>query len=118
MDFRAPEPSRRPEAVLPMVNLVFLLLIFFLMVATIAPPRPVPVALPETAAADPAEPAERRVFLDASGAVHGDAGAVDGPVTGPVTVHADRDAPARRLAELLRALGPEAEVRLVVEAAR
>jgi biopolymer transport protein ExbD len=114
MDFRAPEPSRRPEAVLPMVNLVFLLLIFFLMVATIAPPRPVPVALPEAGAAEPAEAAERRVFLDADGAVHGDAG----PVTGPVTVHADRDAPARRLAELLRALGPEAGVRLVVEAAR
>jgi biopolymer transport protein ExbD len=97
-----------------MVNLVFLLLIFFLMVATIAPPRPVPVALPDAAEAEPAEAAERRVFLDADGAVHGDAG----PVTGPVTVHADRDAPARRLAELLRALGPEAEVRLVVEAAR
>jgi biopolymer transport protein ExbD len=114
MDFRAPEPSRRPEAVLPMVNLVFLLLIFFLMVATIAPPRPVPVALPDAAEAEPAEAAERRVFLDAGGAVHGDAG----PVTGLVTVHADREAPARRLAEVLRALGPEAEVRLVVEAAR
>jgi biopolymer transport protein ExbD len=114
MDFRAPEPSRRPEAVLPMVNLVFLLLIFFLMVATIAPPRPVPVALPDAAEAEPAEAAERRVFLDADGEVHGDAG----PVTGPVTVHADRDAPARRLAEVLRGLGPEAEVRLVVEAAR
>jgi biopolymer transport protein ExbD len=114
MDFRAPEPSRRPEAVLPMVNLVFLLLIFFLMVATIAPPRPVAVELPDAAEAEPAEASERQVFLDASGAAHGDAG----PASGPVTVHADRDAPARRLAEVLRTLGPEAEVRLVVEAAR
>ncbi|WP_239479636.1 biopolymer transporter ExbD [Actibacterium sp. 188UL27-1] len=36
----------RPESIVPMINVVFLLLIFFLMTAEIAPPEPFPVALP------------------------------------------------------------------------
>ncbi|WP_322867174.1 biopolymer transporter ExbD [Aquicoccus sp. G2-2] len=41
-----PRPVRRPrgEAILPMINVVFLLLIFFLMTAELAPPEPVAVA--------------------------------------------------------------------------
>jgi len=46
MDFT---PTRRrdlPESIVPMINVVFLLLIFFLMTAQIAPPDPLDVRLP------------------------------------------------------------------------
>jgi biopolymer transport protein ExbD len=107
-----------------MVNLVFLLLVFFLMVATLGPARPVRIVPPETAAADRAVPAAVEVYLDAAGLLHvGDAAgeaalARLGTLNGPVAVHADRGAPALRLAEILRAFGPAAEVRLVVGTVR
>ena len=43
------------EALVPMINVVFLLLIFFLMSATIAPPDPFDVTLPGAAAQDRAD---------------------------------------------------------------
>ena len=43
------------EALVPMINIVFLLLIFFLMSATIAPPDPFDVTLPGAAAQDSAD---------------------------------------------------------------
>ena len=44
---RLDQPRRRTsESVVPMINVAFLLLIFFLMVAVIAPPDPVAVVLP------------------------------------------------------------------------
>ncbi|WP_323005781.1 biopolymer transporter ExbD [Pseudorhodobacter sp.] len=45
---RFARPSRRamPESVVPMINVVFLLLIFFLMSARLAPPPPVDIDLP------------------------------------------------------------------------
>ena len=48
-----PPPRRqRAEGVVPLINIVFLLLVFFLLTATIAPPDPLPVDLPEVAAAE------------------------------------------------------------------
>jgi biopolymer transport protein ExbD len=46
---RVTEPQRRkpPESIVPMINVVFLLLVFFLMTAQIAPPDPFEVAPPE-----------------------------------------------------------------------
>lgn len=38
MQFDLPQRRSRPESVVPMINIVFLLLIFFLMTAQIAPP--------------------------------------------------------------------------------
>jgi len=47
MDFTAP-PKRKPEAsIIPMINVVFLLLIFFLMTSQITPPEPFEVTLPQ-----------------------------------------------------------------------
>ena len=43
------------EALVPMINVVFLLLIFFLMSATIAPPDPFDVTLPAAATQDSAD---------------------------------------------------------------
>ncbi len=48
MDFREPPRPARAEAVLPMINLVFLLLIFFLLTAQIAPSTPFPVTPPQS----------------------------------------------------------------------
>jgi biopolymer transport protein ExbD len=46
MQFLEPERRSPPESIVPMINVVFLLLIFFLMTAQIAPPEPFPVAPP------------------------------------------------------------------------
>jgi len=51
MDF-SPPPRRRPDAtILPMINVVFLLLIFFLISARLVPPEPFAVTPPEGRAA-------------------------------------------------------------------
>ncbi|WP_146345709.1 ExbD/TolR family protein [Phaeobacter marinintestinus] len=54
---RFARPRRRPkgESIIPMINVVFLLLIFFLMTARIVPPEPFAVELPEAAVETPAE---------------------------------------------------------------
>jgi biopolymer transport protein ExbD len=49
-----PRPIRPREAVVPMINVVFLLLIFFLMTAVIAPPEPFAVDVPQSEGDDPA----------------------------------------------------------------
>jgi len=55
-------PRRRPsENLLPMINVVFLLLIFFLLAAKIAPPTPFEMTPPE-ASGDPAVPGEEPVL--------------------------------------------------------
>lgn len=55
MQFPAPPRRPRAESIVPMINVVFLLLIFFLMTAQIAPPDPFAVTPPEAAAGDPAD---------------------------------------------------------------
>jgi biopolymer transport protein ExbD len=122
MDFRAPEPPRRQEPVLPMVNLVFLLLVFFLMVATLAPPAPVPVEPPRVAGAEAADGRGARLHLDAQGVPHFEAATGEAALAaaraaaaeGPLVLRADRRAPGHALAAALAALGP-AQVILLVE---
>ncbi|MGH1355302.1 MAG: ExbD/TolR family protein [Thalassovita sp.] len=66
MDFQ--EPTRRPrgENIVPMINVVFLLLIFFLMTSEIAPPEPFDVTPPAAdSATDPS--AEPILYVDAKG---------------------------------------------------
>ena len=46
MQFKRPTRKQRPESVVPMINVVFLLLIFFLMSASIVTPPPFDVTLP------------------------------------------------------------------------
>ena len=125
-------PSRRPEPVLPMVNLVFLLLVFFLMAAIIAP-RP-PLAIREPTASEPGgfEPASLRIAVAADGTVHfgtmtgaaalselaAELAGPSGPL--PVAIHADGAAPAAAVVRLTAdlaglATGP---VWLVAEHAR
>ncbi|QPM88846.1 ExbD/TolR family protein [Pseudooceanicola algae] len=61
-------PARRPqgESIVPMINVVFLLLIFFLMTSRLTPPEPFEVAPPK--AAEGAEADETAVlFVSAEG---------------------------------------------------
>lgn len=68
MDF-ATAPKRRPtEAILPMINVVFLLLIFFLMTAQIAPRAPFAVTPPD-APAEGAPQGEGVLFAGSDGAL-------------------------------------------------
>ncbi len=65
----APPPARRArtrESVLPMINVVFLLLIFFLMTAQIEPAAPFPVDPPE-AMKEAERTAERVLWVSAGG---------------------------------------------------
>ncbi|MEM9762929.1 MAG: biopolymer transporter ExbD [Pseudomonadota bacterium] len=67
MEFPMP-PIRRgkSEGVVPMINVVFLLMIFFLMSTTLAPERNASVDLPESAAGSEAEPG-RELVVGAEG---------------------------------------------------
>lgn len=56
----------RPDSVVPMINVAFLLLIFFLMTAVIAPPDPVDVT-PPAADGESADPREGTLFVLADG---------------------------------------------------
>lgn len=66
MDFSRPPRRRRTETLLPMVNVVFLLLIFFLISAKLSPPEPFAVTLPE-ALAEVGTEGEFTLHLSATG---------------------------------------------------
>lgn len=114
MQFRDP-PRRSPvENMLPMINVVFLLLVFFLLAAKLAPPSPLPVAPPEVEEAGTEVPSEAlALWLDASGemahgAARGEAALLALAAAraacvgdcGRVTLHADAGADAAVLARL------------------
>lgn len=109
-----------PENIVPMINVVFLLLIFFLMTAAIAPPDPVAVT-PPVAGADGEVPRDGRLYLAADGTLafgdlRGDA-AVAAAVAasepgGGVILMADSAVDGATFARLVARLGP-GEVRLV-----
>ncbi|WP_420568256.1 ExbD/TolR family protein [Thalassovita sp.] len=63
-----PSPSRRPrgESIVPMINVVFLLLIFFLMTSQLVPPEPFQVT-PPTATSAQQPQAELTLYVDGSG---------------------------------------------------
>ena len=113
MRFSSPKPRRSSEPALPMINVVFLLLIFFLMSAQIVPPSPVEVAPPEAdVIGAPAE--ELRLYVSAEGevALSGNGGedvwlslsAVETPSETPLLIRADASLPASELAQILNRL--------------
>ncbi|MGZ3217858.1 biopolymer transporter ExbD [Paracoccus sp. T5] len=106
-------PPRKPrgESIIPMINVVFLLLIFFLLTAQIAPSTPFPLTPPDSRSDIPA--AARDVLYvsaegelawnDARGAAVWDRiAAREG--TGPVEIRADAATPAAGLAGHLKRL--------------
>lgn len=107
-----PPPRRAPtEAVVPMINVVFLLLIFFLMTATIAPPEPIEVVLPSAGGDEaPLSPGALLIGADGTlawGELRGTE-ALDAAVevassdgARPLLIRADHRLDAARLAQLL-----------------
>jgi len=67
MQFSPPRPPRRTrENIVPMINVVFLLLIFFLMTAQIAPPEPFEIT-PPGSTSDARAHAPSTLFIAADG---------------------------------------------------
>ncbi|QFS83640.1 Biopolymer transport protein ExbD/TolR [Roseivivax sp. THAF40] len=103
-------PRRRSrEAVVPMINVVFLLLVFFLLTAQIAPVAPFEVTLPEAEAEETAQTAPLPLFVATDGRLshgdlRGDAALAAAVAAGPVRLEADTRLPAQALAKLLARL--------------
>ncbi|SDO20869.1 biopolymer transport protein ExbD [Lutimaribacter pacificus] len=105
-----PRPAKRParETVVPMINVVFLLLIFFLMTAQITPPEPFEVTPPESRADTPAD-GQRILYISATGDMALDGlrdEAVFGGLSGlgeneALMIRADRAVSAAQIAALL-----------------
>lgn len=113
MDFS--EPSRRPrtESIVPMINVVFLLLIFFLMTSQIAPPEPFEVS-PPYAESETDPSANAVLFVDKTGRmsfqqVEGDAAIAMAAslidAGNVIQIRADSNLEAKKLAIILRDLG-------------
>jgi len=142
MDFSTPERRPRETSLLPMINVVFLLLVFFLIAAKLAPPEPFAVTPPEASAQDETA-GDFTLYLGADGQLGFDGAqsadaATDAGIFDALTaarldycaradctvqpprlmLRADAAAPVARLAALLPALGTAgfAQVDLVTRA--
>jgi biopolymer transport protein ExbD len=132
-----PPASARPEALLPMIDVVFFLIVFFMMVSQFASPEPFTVDAPSAQSVDAVE-GEYALYLSASGALGfaGDGAIITGEAAltalaaardagcrrqdcaaqAPALVlHADLGAPATALAEVLPRLAAAGfgDVRLI-----
>lgn len=120
LDFGTQTQQRRGEAIVPMINVVFLLLIFFLMTARLTPPAPFATTPPRAEGGMAVTGATLYLSTDgqlAYGQARGAAvfAALSADQTGPVLLHADAAAPAARLAAIVARLVAEGHgpVRLV-----
>ena len=120
--------GRLAEPLLPMIDVVFFLIVFFMIVSRFAEPEPFAVERP-LAGAEEEVAGERALYLSADGtvAVRGAEGIVEGDAAmaalvarcavecGPVLIHADAAAPAAVLAALVPKLAAAGlgDVRLV-----
>ena len=109
-----PAPQRRTrDSTIPMINVVFLMLIFFLIAGTVAPPLDPGLELVDTSGLEGREPPDALVLrqdgtLSFRGAPTDPAAYMASHGTGPVRIVPDRDAPGSRLIEVtgtLRRLG-------------
>ena len=109
-----PAARRSPprESVVPMINIVFLLLVFFLMTSQIAPPDPVEISPPRAGDGAPVDHGVR-LFVGPDGTARtaelsGEAAlaalAARDPAAGPVILAADAEVPAATIARLMRRL--------------
>lgn len=121
-------PSRaRQESVVPMINVVFLLLIFFMISSELAPAPPFDVSPPETDGTDAAtDRADDTLYVDAAGEIawgglRGEAAlqALFARGDAPLEIRADASLPAREVAALLARLAAAgvADVRLATRPA-
>ena len=107
----APRPRRASrEPVVPMINVVFLLLIFFLMTAQIVPPAPFDLTLPDASGDE--DTGQTALYISAGGEIafetaRGDAAlalAAALPRDTPLRLYADATLPAATLAQVLARL--------------
>lgn len=120
-----PAPSRRTrESTIAMINIVFLMLIFFLIAGQVAPPLDPDLELVDTTGLEGREPPDALVLredgtLSFRGTPTDPAAYMADQGTGPVRIVPDRDVSGRRLIEVtgtLRRLGAPSVV-LVTERA-
>ena len=111
MHFPRPNRRNKTESIVPMINVVFLLLIFFLMTAEIAPQSP-PLTLPESDASERYR-GDNRLYLMADGQISfADAwndqawlALADTDGKEQLMLHVDRDLSAQQLARTMTRLG-------------
>lgn len=112
MQLPRPTPRRAPgENVIALINIVFLLLIFFMLTARFMAPDPVPLELPEALRGDTAESTEQRLVIDREGELYLDGEPLPDPALErridserPVTLRADQALSGPRLVRLLERL--------------
>ena len=118
-------PSRRKrDTTIALINIVFLMLIFFLIAGTVAPPLNPDLELVDTSGLEGREPPNALVLLEDGtlsfrGIPTDPATYMQGHGAGPVRIVPDRDASAPRLVEItgtLRRLGASSVI-LVTERA-
>lgn len=129
MRLAPPQTRRKSDPLLPMIDVVFFLIVFYMIVSSFAEPEPFAIAPPQSAQAMAVE-GEAALFLGADGiaAIAGGAGAITGEAAlaalaarcapggcGPLRLHADAAAPASALAALLPRLAAAGfgDIRLV-----
>lgn len=83
MRFEPPRPRNDEERILPLINIVFLLLIFFMVAGKLAASDPLEIKPPQSALESEAGPRELLVLLDAEGHL-----ALDGEVMDESTLKA------------------------------
>lgn len=118
MDFGPDGRRPRGEAIIPMINIVFLLLIFFLITATLTPPEVSDIAPPVSASGEERE-VTQPLLVDADGAIRwgraeGDAafagiaaawaGAAERGESPTLVIRADANAPGAAIAAILTRL--------------
>lgn len=112
MDFSPSTPPRRTsENIVPMINVVFLLLIFFLMSAQIAPPDPFEVSPPASQADTPPD-APGTLYVSARGGLSFDGMTGEAAITAAahsgsesaLILRVDANLPAADLAALVTRL--------------
>jgi biopolymer transport protein ExbD len=125
MPRRMPYQRRRADPTITLINVVFLMLMFFLVAGTIAAPPPADLRLVQLAQADPLIPPEV-LTMTADGAVIWQGAPADPAAyvaalppeaQGIARIMPDRDAPAAALITLARALraAGATELRIVTE---
>lgn len=108
--FELSDPPRKPraEAIVPMINVVFLLLIFFLMTSTLSQPSPFEVTPPQALSEIEAEGTATlfisetgRLFYDGINGADAISALAGTYAREPVQVRVDADLEASKLAKIL-----------------
>ena len=124
MNFTQSPRRPRAESIVPMINVVFLLLIFFLMTAQIAPPEPFEIAPPE-ARVEGTPDGTLVLYVSKAGeygfrSLRGEPALIaliEETATGPLVLRVDAQLPGTLLTQLLTRLRKDgiADIDLVVE---